>query len=374
MGLMIVRALMESIGGHLEVVDTGNRGSEIHLLFPRHLVERSRAPPAPAELHRVRRALARRAEAQLGDGGQRHDDEAARLRPSASRRGSRRWWRDADGRWRWPGPCWRRPAPPGISCLMTAASSISLSRNTSRITCGTPMRTASLSPTVLPMVRESRNSRLRRFSSASTTLHAALILGEAAAHVVVDADIAGEAVEAPRQPLQQLAVRGADRQGVRPGIDLVAERLHRHMQHQLVPLGAGARRHVGDAVGIGHERQRDDAGQVDRQLGMAARDADIVEHDRDQRPPLRHGERDRVLEPRRIGAGIDRRRRDGRDLRRGRGRRNRRLGGLCRGLRFLAQRLGVRGRAAPARPPAARASAVRGASAAFAPASAPARR
>jgi signal transduction histidine kinase len=41
LGLMIVRALMESIGGHLEVVDTGNRGSEIHLLFPRHLVERS---------------------------------------------------------------------------------------------------------------------------------------------------------------------------------------------------------------------------------------------------------------------------------------------------------------------------------------------
>lgn len=41
LGLMIVRALMESIGGHLEVVDTGNRGSEIHLLFPRHLVERA---------------------------------------------------------------------------------------------------------------------------------------------------------------------------------------------------------------------------------------------------------------------------------------------------------------------------------------------
>lgn len=41
LGLMIVRALMESIGGHLEVVDTGNRGSEVHLLFPRHLVVRS---------------------------------------------------------------------------------------------------------------------------------------------------------------------------------------------------------------------------------------------------------------------------------------------------------------------------------------------
>jgi two-component system cell cycle sensor histidine kinase PleC len=41
LGLMIVRALMESIGGHMEVVDTGNRGSEIHLLFPRHLVVRS---------------------------------------------------------------------------------------------------------------------------------------------------------------------------------------------------------------------------------------------------------------------------------------------------------------------------------------------
>jgi signal transduction histidine kinase len=41
LGLMIVSALMESVGGHMEVVDTGNRGSEIHLLFPRHLLVRS---------------------------------------------------------------------------------------------------------------------------------------------------------------------------------------------------------------------------------------------------------------------------------------------------------------------------------------------
>jgi two-component system cell cycle sensor histidine kinase PleC len=40
LGLMIVHALMQSIGGHMEVVDTAGRGSEIHLLFPRHLVVR----------------------------------------------------------------------------------------------------------------------------------------------------------------------------------------------------------------------------------------------------------------------------------------------------------------------------------------------
>jgi signal transduction histidine kinase len=40
LGLLIVQALMQSIGGHLEVVDTAGRGSEIHLLFPRHLVVR----------------------------------------------------------------------------------------------------------------------------------------------------------------------------------------------------------------------------------------------------------------------------------------------------------------------------------------------
>jgi two-component system cell cycle sensor histidine kinase PleC len=40
LGLMIVQALMQSIGGHMDVVDTAGRGSEIHLLFPPHLVER----------------------------------------------------------------------------------------------------------------------------------------------------------------------------------------------------------------------------------------------------------------------------------------------------------------------------------------------
>ncbi len=40
LGLLIVQALMQSIGGQMEVVDTAGRGSEIHLLFPRHLVVR----------------------------------------------------------------------------------------------------------------------------------------------------------------------------------------------------------------------------------------------------------------------------------------------------------------------------------------------
>lgn len=40
LGLMIIDALMQSIGGHMEVVDTAGRGSEIHLLFPKHLVVR----------------------------------------------------------------------------------------------------------------------------------------------------------------------------------------------------------------------------------------------------------------------------------------------------------------------------------------------
>jgi signal transduction histidine kinase len=40
MSLMIVRALMDSIGGQLAVVNTSGRGSEIHLQFPMHLVMR----------------------------------------------------------------------------------------------------------------------------------------------------------------------------------------------------------------------------------------------------------------------------------------------------------------------------------------------
>lgn len=40
MSLMIVRALMESIGGQLAVANTSGRGSEIHLQFPMHLVTR----------------------------------------------------------------------------------------------------------------------------------------------------------------------------------------------------------------------------------------------------------------------------------------------------------------------------------------------
>jgi signal transduction histidine kinase len=40
MSLMIVRALMDSIGGQLAVANTSGRGSEIHLQFPMHLVTR----------------------------------------------------------------------------------------------------------------------------------------------------------------------------------------------------------------------------------------------------------------------------------------------------------------------------------------------
>ena len=40
MSLMIVRALMDSVGGQLAVANTSGRGSEIHLQFPMHLVTR----------------------------------------------------------------------------------------------------------------------------------------------------------------------------------------------------------------------------------------------------------------------------------------------------------------------------------------------
>lgn len=49
MSLMIVRALMDSVGGQLAVVNTSGRGSEIHLQFPMHLVTR--------EERRVRRRM-----------------------------------------------------------------------------------------------------------------------------------------------------------------------------------------------------------------------------------------------------------------------------------------------------------------------------
>ena len=92
-----------------------------------------------------------------------------------------------------------------------------------------------------------------RLELAQHRLHAGAEGREAAAHVVVDADIAVEAVERRHHALLELGVGQSHQQRIRPGIG-AAGRLHRQMQHQLVALRPRRPRLVAEILGVGQER------------------------------------------------------------------------------------------------------------------------
>ena len=134
--------------------------------------------------------------------------------------------------------------------------------------------------------------------------HARLVLGEPAAHVVVDADEALEPAEVPVDPAGQLGRREVDHQGVRTGIDrpVVRPRLHRDVHQQFVPAAARLGGQRGHVVAVGQEGQR----HRRRQPGGPARaggiqpdvvddDGDAADRRRRHRQPVRrrrqHGRR-----------------------------------------------------------------------------------
>ena len=81
--------------------------------------------------------------------------------------------------------------------------------------------------------------------------------GEAAAHMVVDADEAVEALQTPVEPARELRVRQIGAEHVGPGIVAGIARLHGHVQHQFVTGRPRLPGHAPQALRIGHEGERE---------------------------------------------------------------------------------------------------------------------
>jgi len=121
-----------------------------------------------------------------------------------------------------------------------------------------------------------------------------------------DADKPVEACKAPAQPFDDLVARQPGIERVRAGVLVPVDRFHRHVQQELM---AGPVRHLGllrQIVGIGHERQGQRPRQPYRLGSPRPVEAEIVEHDCNQRPVAAGRRRDRKPQPRRLG--LDRRR------------------------------------------------------------------
>ncbi len=146
-----------------------------------------------------------------------------------------------------------------------------------------------------------RGARIEEHQAASLELaqhrlHAGPEGGEAAAHVVVDADIAVEAVERRRRALLDLGVAQRHQERIGAGIGATGG-LHRQMQEEFVaPRPRGARL-VAQILGVGQERHGERARQLPGTLRARPVDADIVDHDGDQRPAVEVGEGHGVLAP-----------------------------------------------------------------------------
>ena len=89
------------------------------------------------------------------------------------------------------------------------------------------------------------------------------------------------------QPRDELARRQRAEQRVGPG-PLVADRLHRHVQHQLVAGRPRRPRLLLERPGIGQERQRQRRLERFSRAGAAPVRAEVVDHHRDRRPPVDH--------------------------------------------------------------------------------------
>ena len=129
---------------------------------------------------------------------------------------------------------WRRAtASVSASLRRTASSDSSSSRKTWRATLGHAELLRELVADRLRRGARVEEHQAARLELAQHRLHARSEGGEAAAHVVVDADIAVEAVERRRHALAQLGVGQRHQQRVGSGIG-AAVGLHRQMQHQLL--------------------------------------------------------------------------------------------------------------------------------------------
>ncbi len=118
--------------------------------------------------------------------------------------------------------------------------------------------------------------------------------------MVVDADIAAEALQGDQQLLAQLGVGHRHHQGARSGI-VAPGGLHRHVQHQLVPARSRGARLLGQVLGIGQERHGHRPWQLPRTLRARTIETDIVDHDGDQRLAVDVTKRQRVAPPGLLG-------------------------------------------------------------------------
>ena len=104
------------------------------------------------------------------------------------------------------------------------------------------------------------------------------------------------------------ASRQRHQQRIGPGI-VAAVGLHRQMQHQLVATRPRRARLLAQVLGIGQERHGERARQLPGALRARPVDADIVDHDRDQRPAVEVAERHGVAAPGLASLRLRRRRR-----------------------------------------------------------------
>ena len=113
-----------------------------------------------------------------------------------------------------------------------------------------------------------------------------LVGDELGAHVVHHADIAGKPAQEPRQIVERLLRRHRRQQGVRPGTDGgIAKRLHRQLEIDLVPIGAGPVDQPLQPLGVGRESQRHIARQLpDGPLGELAVEPHSAKDEGDFRP------------------------------------------------------------------------------------------
>src|SRR5215472_11729288 len=120
--------------------------------------------------------------------------------------------------------------------------------------------------------------------------------------MVVDPDKTVEAAEPPTQPLEDLVARQAGEKPVRTGIGMTVDRLHRHVQKQLVTAAPRRGGLLSEVARIGHERHGQRTAQSNRFGGAGPIEAEIVEYDRNERPVARWRRRYRVAQPSRLSS------------------------------------------------------------------------
>ena len=110
--------------------------------------------------------------------------------------------------------------------------------------------------------------------------------------MIVDADVALEAVHTPAQAPADFVVAEIACQGHGAGIEVLVAGLHREMHHQFMAGGVGLAGLAPELFGIGHEGQRQRPRQADRAHRIAPVEAQIVDHHGDHRTPggIAHGD------------------------------------------------------------------------------------